>query len=156
MLHIADWLNRLGMSGGAERSAQNDVDFSVLRHLTDQHLKDLGVSLRSPVEDAARDPSNSHCDRAAAAGRCRVTPAHGHVLRPCGVNRALSQARRRGTAWDHQRNPPKLRKTGQSDCELVTNAWKSSPLGQDDAVVVNSEHARRACWCRQGMQIRPG
>ena len=73
MLHIADWLNRLGMSRYAERFVENDVDFSVLRHLTDQHLKDLGVSLRSPVEDAAREPSNSHCDRAAAAGRCRVT-----------------------------------------------------------------------------------
>ena len=45
MQQIADWLERLGMSEYAERFAENDVDTSVLRHLTDQDLKELGVSL---------------------------------------------------------------------------------------------------------------
>jgi len=45
MQQIADWLEKLGMSEYAERFAENDVDSSVLRHLTDQDLKDLGVSL---------------------------------------------------------------------------------------------------------------
>ena len=45
MQQIADWLRKLGMSEYAERFAENDVDISVLRHLTDQDLKDLGVSL---------------------------------------------------------------------------------------------------------------
>jgi class 3 adenylate cyclase/predicted ATPase len=42
---IVDWLEELGMSEYAERFAANDIDISVLRHLTDQDLKELGLSL---------------------------------------------------------------------------------------------------------------
>ena len=45
MQQIADWLKTLGMSEYAERFAENDIDTSVLRDLTDQDLKELGVSL---------------------------------------------------------------------------------------------------------------
>src|SRR5262249_10757416 len=45
MPEIADWLKTLGMSEYAARFAENGVDFSVLRHLTDQDLKDIGVLL---------------------------------------------------------------------------------------------------------------
>ena len=45
MQQIADWLKKLGMSEYAERFAENRIDFSVLRDLTDQDLKDLGVVL---------------------------------------------------------------------------------------------------------------
>jgi class 3 adenylate cyclase len=45
MQQMADWLEKLGMSEYAERFAENDIDTSVLRHLTDQDLKELGVSL---------------------------------------------------------------------------------------------------------------
>jgi len=45
MSTIAEWLNWLGMSEYAQRFAENDIDTSVLRHLTDQDLKELGVSL---------------------------------------------------------------------------------------------------------------
>ena len=45
MQQIADWLTSLGMSEYAQRFAENDIDISVLRDLTDQDLKDLGVSL---------------------------------------------------------------------------------------------------------------
>jgi predicted ATPase/class 3 adenylate cyclase len=45
MQEISDWLNRLGMSEYAQRFAENRIDFSVLRDLTDQDLKDLGVVL---------------------------------------------------------------------------------------------------------------
>src|SRR5271156_6103192 len=45
MQQIADWLEKLGMSGYAQRFADSDIDTSVLRDLTDQDLKDLGVSL---------------------------------------------------------------------------------------------------------------
>lgn len=44
-MQIADWLRTLGMSEYAERFAENDIDTSVLRDLTDQDLKELGVSL---------------------------------------------------------------------------------------------------------------
>ena len=45
MQQIAEWLQKLGMSEYAHRFAENDIDFSVLRHLTDQDLKELGMSL---------------------------------------------------------------------------------------------------------------
>ena len=45
MQQIADWLKTLGMSEYAERFAEGDIDSSVLRDLTDQDLKELGVSL---------------------------------------------------------------------------------------------------------------
>ena len=42
---IADWLGKLGMSEYAQVFAENKIDFSSLRYLTDQDLKDLGVAL---------------------------------------------------------------------------------------------------------------
>jgi class 3 adenylate cyclase/predicted ATPase len=45
MQEIADWLKTLGLSEYAARFAENRIDFSVLRDLTDQDLKDLGVVL---------------------------------------------------------------------------------------------------------------
>jgi hypothetical protein len=44
-MQLADWLKKIGMSEYAERFAENDIDMAVLPDLTDQHLKDLGVSL---------------------------------------------------------------------------------------------------------------
>src|SRR5690348_1677308 len=45
MQQITDWLEKLGMSEYEQRFAENDIDMAVLPDLTDQHLKDLGVSL---------------------------------------------------------------------------------------------------------------
>ena len=45
MEEIADWLDKLGMSQYTQRFAENDIDFRALRYLTDQDLKDIGVSL---------------------------------------------------------------------------------------------------------------
>ncbi len=45
MQQIADWLKQLGMFEYAERFAESDIDTSVLRDLTDQDLRELGVSL---------------------------------------------------------------------------------------------------------------
>jgi hypothetical protein len=45
MQQIADWLKQLVMSEYAERFVESDIDTSVLRDLSDQDLKELGVSL---------------------------------------------------------------------------------------------------------------
>ena len=45
MQEISDWLKKLGMSEYAERFAENDIDVSVLPHLSDHDLKELGISL---------------------------------------------------------------------------------------------------------------
>jgi class 3 adenylate cyclase/predicted ATPase len=42
---VAEWLASLGMSEYSKRFADNDIDESVLPDLSDQHLKDLGMSL---------------------------------------------------------------------------------------------------------------
>jgi len=46
MQEISDWLRKLGMSEYAQRFAENSIDdVNVLRLLTDQDLKDIGVPL---------------------------------------------------------------------------------------------------------------
>jgi class 3 adenylate cyclase len=45
MQQIADWLKALGLEQYAERFTDNDIDVSVLRHLTDADLEKIGVSL---------------------------------------------------------------------------------------------------------------
>ena len=42
---IADWLEKLGLGQYAKLFADNDIDVSVLPHLSDQDMKDLGISL---------------------------------------------------------------------------------------------------------------
>jgi SAM (Sterile alpha motif) domain-containing protein len=42
---ITDWLEKLGLGQYAQRFAENDISFSVRPDLTDQDLKDIGVSL---------------------------------------------------------------------------------------------------------------
>src|SRR5439155_993009 len=45
MKGIAEWLASIGLSEYAQRFADNAIDFSVVRDLTEQDLKDLGVLL---------------------------------------------------------------------------------------------------------------
>src|SRR5262249_4165799 len=45
MEEIVDWLEKLGLSEYTARFAENGIDISVLRYLTDQDLKDIGVLL---------------------------------------------------------------------------------------------------------------
>jgi class 3 adenylate cyclase/predicted ATPase len=45
MQQITDWLEKLGLSEYTARFAENGIDISVLRYLTDQDLKDIGVLL---------------------------------------------------------------------------------------------------------------
>jgi hypothetical protein len=45
MQDIANWLKAVGLGEYAQRFADNAIDLSVLRDLTEQDLKDLGVLL---------------------------------------------------------------------------------------------------------------
>ena len=45
MQQIAEWLEKLGLGQYAQRFAENDIDPSVLRDLTDHDLEKIGVSL---------------------------------------------------------------------------------------------------------------
>jgi SAM domain (Sterile alpha motif) len=45
MQQVADWLEKLGLGQYAQRFVENNISFSVLPDLTDQDLKEIGVSL---------------------------------------------------------------------------------------------------------------
>ena len=45
MKGITEWLASIGLSEYAQRFADNAIDLSVIRDLTEQDLKDLGVLL---------------------------------------------------------------------------------------------------------------
>ena len=73
MQSIAEWLEELRLGEYAQRFAENGIDFSVLGHLSDKDLKDLGVLLghRRKLQAAiARLP--------AAAPAPPTTPAAAH------------------------------------------------------------------------------
>jgi hypothetical protein len=92
MQQIPDWLNSLGMSEYAQRFAENRIDFSVLRDLTDQDLKDLGIVLgdrrvgertgrgtRGAICSAVADPDRvPNPDSRGSSGRAALP--HDHVL----------------------------------------------------------------------------
>jgi hypothetical protein len=44
MQQVAEWLDKLGLGEYAPRFAENDINFGILAHLTDQDLKDLGIT----------------------------------------------------------------------------------------------------------------
>ena len=50
MQEIAEWLEKLGMSEYAQRFAENDIDASVLPHLTDQNLEKTRHLARAPTK----------------------------------------------------------------------------------------------------------
>ena len=58
MQEMADWLKALGLPDYARAFAENGIDVSVLPHLTDQDLKDIGVLLghRRKILLAAAEP----------------------------------------------------------------------------------------------------
>ena len=45
MEEIADWLEKLGMSEYTQSFTEHRIDVSVLRYLTDQDFKDIGIPL---------------------------------------------------------------------------------------------------------------
>ena len=103
---IAGWLEKLGMSEYAQRFAENDIDVSVLRQLTDHDFERLGVSLGhrrklAAITSSRRNPINRHCRASTSGAELLEAPSaasHGDVLRP-----------RRSTALSARMDPEDLR-----------------------------------------------
>jgi hypothetical protein len=103
MQQIADWLKTLGIAEYAERFADSDFDTSVLRDLTDQDLKELGVSLghrrkmlRAIAEiagavPASQQPASTEPKTQDTAERRQVTVR----MDPARCHFGLSEMRRR-------------------------------------------------------------
>jgi class 3 adenylate cyclase/predicted ATPase len=79
MQQIADWLEKLGMSEYAQRFAENHIDFSVLRELTDQDLKDLGVVLGDRRKMLRAIADIDGIEKYAPAVRVKATAAPRHT-----------------------------------------------------------------------------
>ena len=88
MATITERLAPLRSSEYAQRFTENDIDVSVLRHLTDQDLKELGVSLghrrkmlAATAELAGAAALHPHiCRSTQATGQRGAPPAHRDVL----------------------------------------------------------------------------
>ena len=71
MQQIADWLQKLGLGQYAQRFAENEIDVSILPHLTDQDLKDIGVPLgprRKILAAITAETGTSNATQEPAAG----------------------------------------------------------------------------------------
>src|SRR3954452_21443706 len=77
MQQIADWLEKLGMSEYVQRFAENRIDFSVLRELTDQDLRELGVLLGDRRKILRAIADIEVIEKSAPAAPARATAAPG-------------------------------------------------------------------------------
>jgi class 3 adenylate cyclase len=71
---IANWLGQLGLGQYAERFTENEIDVSVLRLLTDQDLKDIGVPLGHRRKILAAIAELSNAPMAAPIAASPVSP----------------------------------------------------------------------------------
>ena len=110
MQQIADWLERLGLGQYAQRFAENEIDVTVLRHLTDQDLREIGVPLghRRKILAAIREDMGSTTpvtsepvDHLEPTSQARTSSNHGDVLGPCWVDGALGPDGPGGLARGH-------------------------------------------------------
>ena len=104
MQPIADWLKKPGMSEYAQRFADNDIDASVLRDLTDQYLKDIGVALghRRKLLRAIAETVASTTTTPQATAASEPEPNDDAERRQLTVDGAVGQARPRGPAGHHR------------------------------------------------------
>ena len=75
MQQIADWLKMLGLAQYAQRFAENDINFAILSDLSDQDLKELGVSSlghRRQLLGAIAEISRAEQDTPATAATASV------------------------------------------------------------------------------------
>jgi hypothetical protein len=92
MQQVADWLEKLGLGQYAQRFAENDISFAVLPDLTDQDLKEIGVSLghrRLLLREIA------NLNKTAAASPGPPSPAAPQVVVPPVERQPEAQGERR-------------------------------------------------------------
>jgi hypothetical protein len=87
MQQIADWLEKLGLGQYAQRFAENDIDFRVLPDLTDQDLRELGLSMghRRRLLRAISELSNTPTSRSPIVIKSTPPPISASEPSPSGV-----------------------------------------------------------------------
>ena len=128
MQQIADWLEKLGMSEYAQRFAENRIDFSVLRELTDQDLKELGVVLGDRRKMLRAIADIDGIEKSAPAAPATATAA------PCRTPVASEPI----PTADYRRSPPRLKSAGERRyvtvmfCDLVGSTSISAQLDAEE------------------------
>ena len=103
-MDIMVWLRSLGLGKYEAAFRENEIDETVLPSLTDEHLKELGVTAlghRVKLLDAIAALRSDKSSQAPSSDlkkrpeRCsgrpgRAPPSHGDVLGPCGFNSTFS------------------------------------------------------------------
>ena len=77
MQQIADWLEKLGLGQYVPRFAENDINFAILSDLTDQDLKELGVSSLGHRRQLLRAIAELNSVEKGAPKRAPATPRGG-------------------------------------------------------------------------------
>jgi class 3 adenylate cyclase/tetratricopeptide (TPR) repeat protein len=113
--NIGEWLDELGLRKYAEVFAQNDVGVDVLPHLTEQHLKEIGVSLGDRVR-LLKAIERMNGDQ--------PSPTRTEAARPSD---AISQAERRAPRGESER-----RQLTVMFCDLVGSTGLSARLDPED------------------------
>jgi class 3 adenylate cyclase len=103
MQDLADWLKNLGLEQYAQRFAENGIDISVLPHLTDQDLKDIGVLL---------------------GHRRKILAAIAEIAKPAPPEPAVTEAKPQETA--------ERRQLTVMFCDLVGSTALSSRMDPED------------------------
>ena len=73
MDNLAQWLEQLGLARYARLFAENDIDLDVLPHLTDDELKELGITLGHRAKLRAALGGRSEASAKPASPRARET-----------------------------------------------------------------------------------
>src|SRR6516164_321970 len=122
---IADWLEKLGLGQYAQRFAENDIDFDILKDLTDQDLEKIGVTSLGHRRRLLRAIDN-------LKGAEQITPSVA-VATPPATPRAADSAERRqvtvmfsdlvgSTALSARMDPEDLRELISAYQKCVTEA----------------------------------
>src|SRR5215470_15836726 len=123
---IADWLEKLGLGQYAQPFAENDIDFDILKDLTDQDLEKIGVASLGHRRKFLRAIAN-------LKGAEQITPAVAVAAAPPATPRAADSAERRQvtvmfsdlvgwTALSAQMDPEDLRELISAYQKCVTEA----------------------------------
>src|SRR5262245_12388578 len=132
MQSIAEWLEELGLGEYAQRFAENGIDSSVLGHLSDQDLKDLGVLLGHRRKLQAAMPGF----------RALLLPRPRRQLRPQPSLRtplnAVSSPCCSATLWARQSYQPDSipRTCGRSSAPIAAAArsWSNGTAGSSPSI----------------------
>ena len=97
-LDIDGWLRGIGLEQYEQTFRDNAIDADVLRDLTDEHLRELGLPLGARLKllravaalSTGQTPISPEITTAAPRRR-RAPASDGHVLGPCGFDSAVAR-----------------------------------------------------------------